>query len=160
MTTILLIILSFVLIAVGLVGVFLPFLPGAIIAWLGMFLFAYVTEFSAISLTTVLIFLGLTVVTVILDMVAPLLGAKKYKASKFGVIGCFAGLLFGLMLLGPIGIIIGPFVGAFLGEYWGGRKPEDAVQSAKGTVIGFMAGSLVKLVVVLVMLGFLIVALF
>lgn len=160
MTTILLIILSFVLVLVGFLGVFLPLLPSAPIAWLGLLLYAYVTEFSVITLTAILIFLGLTVLTIILDAVAPLLGAKKYRASKYGIGGAFLGFLLGVMFLGPIGIIIGPLAGAFFGEFLSGRKPKEAIQSAKGTVIGFLAGSLVKLVLILVMLGFLIAALF
>lgn len=160
MLTITLIILSFVLVFIGLLGVVVPLVPSVTVAWLGMLLFAYATEFSAITLLVVLIFLGLTVLTIILDMVAPLLGAKKYKASKFGVIGSFLGLLLGIILLGPLGIVIGPLVGAFLGELLGGRKPEEAKQSAIGTFIGFLAGSLIKLVLILVLLGFLIAALF
>lgn len=156
---IILIILSFVLVLTGVVGVVLPFLPGVGIAWLGMLLFAYATGFSAITLKIVLIFLGLSVLTFILDFAAPLLGAKKYQASKFGILGSFLGFIFGVMLFGPVGILVGPFVGAFLGEYFSGRKPEEAAQSAKGAIIGFFIGSLVKLSLVLAMLGVLIAAL-
>src|SRR3989344_627503 len=156
---IILIILSFVLVLAGLLVVILPFLPGVGIAWLGMLLFAYATGFSAITLKIVLIFLGLSVFTFLLDLAAPLLGAKKYKASKFGIFGSFLGFIFGVMLFGPVGILIGPFAGAFLGEYFSGRKPEEAAQSAKGTVIGFLIGSLIKISLILAMLGFLIAAL-
>ncbi len=144
----------------GLLGIFLPILPSITLAWLGFLLFAYATAFAAITLKLVLVFLGLTVLVMILDVVAPMIGAKKYRASKYGIAGSFFGLILGIMFLGPIGILLGPFAGAFLGEYLGGRKPEEAVQSAKGTIIGFLAGSLVKIALVLVMLGFLIAALF
>jgi uncharacterized protein YqgC (DUF456 family) len=156
---IVLIILSFILVLAGLLGVILPFLPGVGIAWLGLLLFAYTTGFSVITLKIVLIFLSLSIGTFLLDLVAPLLGAKKYKASNFGILGSFLGFIFGVMLFGPVGILIGPFVGAFLGERFSGRKPEEAAQSAKGTFVGFLVGSLIKISLILAMLGFLISAL-
>jgi len=156
----LLIILSFVMVTIGLLGIVLPILPSITIAWLGLLLFAYATEFSVITLKAVIIFLILTVLVMALDIAAPLLGAKKYRASKYGTLGAFGGTILGLLFLGPIGIIVGPLAGAFLGEFFSGRNSKEALQSAKGTLIGFLASSLIKLVLVLVMLGFLIAALF
>lgn len=156
---ILLIILSFGIVVSGAVGVIVPFLPGMPIAWLGMLVFGYATGFAAITWKVLLIFLGLTVLTMIFDVLAPLVGAKKYHASRYGIIGSFLGLIFGIMLFGPLGIIVGPFVGAFLGELLKGRAEEEALQSAKGTVIGFLAGSAIKFSLIAVMLGFMIFAL-
>ena len=154
----LIVIASFILIALGLVGTFLPFIPSVPLAWLAILLFAYSTAFAKISLTVVLIFLGVTVFTVILDFLAPIIGAKKFNATKNGVIGSSVGLILGIMFLGPIGIIIGPFAGAFIGEIIGGRNYQDALRSAKGALIGFLAGSLIKIIAILVIAGFLIAA--
>lgn len=148
------------LFAVGFLGIFLPILPGVALAWLGLFIYAVTQNFEPISLTTVLVFLGLTLFTWITDFLAPMIGAKRYHASRYGVIGSSLGLLVGVLMLGPIGIIAGPFLGAIAGELAAGRKSQEAIQSAIGTFIGFLAGSLVKLVVVLVMFGFFIASLF
>jgi uncharacterized protein YqgC (DUF456 family) len=153
---ILLIIFGFALVVSGAIGVIVPFLPGTPLAWAGMLLFAYATDFSELSLKTIFVFLGFTALAEALDVLAPLLGAKKYKASAYGMIGSFLGLLFGVMMMGPIGIVLGPFVGALAGEMLRGREPEEAMQSAKGTVIGFLAGSAIKLALIFVMLGFMI----
>lgn len=157
---ILLVLVVIALLLIGLAGIFLPFLPGVPLAWLGIFIYSYAKDFRVISLKTVLIFLGLTALTLILDFVAPMIGAKKYHASKFGVLGSSLGLLVGLIVLGPIGIIAGPFVGALVGELAIGRKSQEAIHSAVGALIGFLAGSLIKLIVVLVMIGFFIASLF
>jgi uncharacterized protein YqgC (DUF456 family) len=157
---ILLIVLSFALIFSGAAGVILPFLPGAPIAWLGLLLFAYATDFVSITITTVLIFFGFTAFTIVLDIVTPLVGAKKYQASRYGVIGSFLGLLGGILLFGPLGIVLGPFLGALSGELLYGKETKEALRSAKGTIIGFLAGSIIKLTLIMVMLGFMIVALF
>ena len=127
---ILLIIFSFALVISGAFGVILPFLPGVPVAWLGMLMFAYATGFSVITWKILFVFLGLTVLTIILDVVAPLIGAKKYKATRYGVVGAFLGFIFGIALFGPLGIILGPFLGAFIGELFGGRMEEEAMKSA------------------------------
>lgn len=156
---ILILILSFLLIAVGLIGVILPFLPGVSLAWLGIFIYAYFTDFSVISLTAVLIFLGLTLFTFVVDWVSPLIGAKKYNASKYGVMGASLGFLFGVLVFGPLGIILGPLAGAFIGEMIAGKDPTKSFHSAWGVFVGFLAGSLIKIIIVLVMLGFFVAAL-
>lgn len=157
---ILLIIFSFLLVLGGALGVILPLLPGVPMAWLGMLIFAYATNFVAITWKALLIFLGFVLLTIAMDIIAPMVGAKKYNASRYGIIGSFAGVILGVVLLGPIGIIIGPFLGTLLGELFNGRESEEALQSAKGTAIGFLAGSAVKLALITVMFGFLIFALF
>ena len=66
----------------------------------------------------------------------------------------------GLFTLGPLGIVIGPLAGAFLGELIAGKPQTDAIKSAWGAFVGFLAGTLIKLVAILVMAGFLIYSLF
>ena len=160
MGTVALIILCSVLMAVGLLGVVLPVLPGIPLAWLGLFIYALGTGFERISIATVVVFFILMVLTLVLDFAAPMLGAKKYKASKFGVIGAFLGFPVGIFVLGFWGIILGPFVGAFLGELIARRKPKQALGSALGAFLGFVAGTLFKIIVILIMAGFFIASLF
>jgi len=153
-------IISFVLIGLGLFGVFLPLLPGVPLAWLGMLIYAYFTDFQAISLTAVLVFLGLTLLTILVDFIAPILGAKKYKASKEGIVGASLGLFFGIFIFGPVGVMLGPLVGAFIGEIISGKRHQDAIRPALGTFIGFLLSAVIKLAVILAILGVLIAAVF
>ena len=160
MGTIALIILCSVLMVVGLIGVILPVLPGIPLSWLGLFIYALGTSFERISIATVVIFFILTVFTLILAFVAPMLGAKKYQASKLGIFGAFLGFTVGIFTFGFWGIILGPLVGAFLGELLVGRTPKQAFGSALGALLGFVAGTLFKIIVILVMAGFFIASLF
>jgi len=160
MITVLLAILCSVLLIAGLAGVILPVLPGVPLAWLGFFIYAIGTGFDRISITTTVVFSIVMVLTLVLDIVAPMLGASKYKASKPGILGSFIGLMAGIIVFGFWGIILGPFIGALLGELAARKQPEQAFKSAFGTLLGFLAGSLVKIIVVLVMTGFFIVSLF
>lgn len=144
----------------GLLGVILPFLPGVPLAWLGLLLFAALTDFQKISSGAVLIFFGLTLLTLVLDLVLPLIGAKRFKASKQGILGASLGLLLGVFIFNFWGILLGPLLGALIGELVARKDSSQAARSALGTFVGFLAGVLIKVVLILVMMGFLIVALF
>lgn len=160
MGTIALIIVCSILIVVGLVGVVLPILPGIPLSWLGLFIYAIGTGFDRISITTVVIFFILMVLTLVLDFVAPMLGARKYKASRLGVFGAFLGFTAGIFILGVWGIVLGPFIGAFVGELIAGKKSKQAFRSALGALLGFILGALFKIIIILVMAGFFIASLF
>jgi uncharacterized protein YqgC (DUF456 family) len=151
---------SFVLVGLGFLGTFLPILPGVPLAWLGILLYAYFTGFAKITLTTVLILFGLVLFAMLVDFVAPIIGAKKYNASKQGIAGAALGFLAGLVFLGPLGIVVGPLGGAFLGEILSGKNEKTAIHSAFGTFMGFLASSLIKTAIVFIFLGFLITAVF
>lgn len=154
-----LIILTFVLMLVGLLGVILPFLPGVPIAWVGLFIYAYFTEFNEISLTLVLVFLGLALLSMLIDFILPLLGAKTFNASRYGFLGACLGLVFGISV-GPFGLIVFPLIGAFLGELVAGKDSDKAFRSALGTFLGNLGGALIKITIILIMLGFFIASLF
>jgi len=145
---------------IGLVGVILPFLPGVSLAWLGLFIYAIFTHFQNISLVAILVFLGLTIISTILDLIIPSLGAKKYKASKWGIVGAFVGSLLGVAFFSLPGIIIGPFLGALIGELLARRTFKQATKSAWGAFLGFITGALIKTILIFIMIGFLVASLF
>jgi len=152
--TVLFAVLGSFLILVGLIGVFVPLIPGIPLAWLGLFVYAIGTGFERISLLTVVVFFVLMVIIVVLDFLAPVLGARKYRASRYGILGAFLGLVGGIILFGFWGIILGPFIGAFSAELVVKRQARGALKSAVGTFIGFVVGSLMKVIFILIMSGF------
>ena len=154
------IIICFALLIIGSLGVVLPVLPGIPLAWLGLFIYALATGFENISIVTIVIFFILMVISMLLDFIAPLLGAQKYRASKLGILGTFIGSLVGIFVLGFWGIILGPLVGAICGELLARANPKQALESSVGTMVGCIFGSLFKLVIILIMAGFCIASLF
>jgi hypothetical protein len=160
MKEIILSVVSVVLMLAGLVGIVLPFLPGIHLVWLGFFIYASVTGFETISLLVTMVFLGLTLALTLLDVLAPLWGAKKYRASKWGILGAFLGTIIGVFIFNVLGVIIGPFLGALAGELLAGKDRKQAFQSALGAFVGFLAGTLVKLALALAMFGFFIFSFF
>jgi len=154
MNTVLLAILCSVLMLVGLIGVFAPFIPGIPLAWLGLFIYAIGTGFESISIPVIITFFILMVLISIVDFLAPMLGAKKYQASKFGIIGALLGLIIGILTLSLWGIVIGPFLGVFGFELISKKQSKGAFKAAVGTFMGFIAGTLIKIIFLSIMGGY------
>lgn len=141
-----LIILGSICLIVGLVGCIVPMLPGPPISYAGLVLLHF-TDKVQFSTTQLLIWLFIVIVVQVLDYLTPMLGAKHYGGSKWGNWGCLAGTFIGIFLFPPWGIIIGPFLGAFIGEMLGGKNSNDAFKAGFGTFIGFLFGTIIKLIV-------------
>ena len=152
--TVFLAIVGFILIGIGFLGIFLPVLPGIPLAWLGLFIFAIGTGFEKISILATVIFFILMLLTLAFDFLAPMLGAGKYKASRLGIAGTFFGFLVGILVFGFWGIILGPLIGAFVGELIARRPAGQALKSATGAFIGFLAGTLVRVIYIFILLGY------
>ncbi len=142
---ILLLTVGIVLIIIGLIGCVLPVIPGPPLSFLGLLALSYTQwgEFSSNLLWTMAI---LAVVATVIDYVVPIWGTKKFGGSKAGMWGATIGLVVGLFL-GPLGIIFGPFAGAFVGEMTQKKDSDKALKAAFGAFLGFLLGVGFKLVV-------------
>ena len=139
----LLLALAIAMIIVGIIGCLVPVLPGPPLSFIGI-LVLHFTKFAHFS-TNLLIILGLVAVIVaVFDYVVPIWGTKKFGGTKYGVRGATVGLLIGLFF-GPPGIIIGPFIGAVVGELIYKDDFAYAIKAGFGSLIGFMAGIGLKL---------------
>jgi len=148
-----LLILGFVCVSVGILGSFLPVLPGPGLSWAGILLL-YFTEAVPTNYWILGITLVLTIAILILDYVIPAQGTKKFGGSKYGIWGTNIGLIVGIFAPIPLGFIIGPFVGAFVGELiYNSTDHKRAFKAATGSFIGFLASSFMKFVVCMVYFG-------
>ena len=142
-------VLGAALVLVGFIGSILPIIPGPPISWAGLLLLKwtdYVNDHGAAYENTLWILLFFVVLVTILDYVVPIMGTKKYGGSKRGVWGATIGVVVGLFF-GPLGIIIGPFLGAYIGEITTGKKEREALRAAWGSFMGFLLGVGLKLMV-------------
>ncbi len=150
---ILFLVLGFILILVGIIGSFLPILPGVPISWLGL-VALYLTPSIEFDWTFIIITGIVAVMLYILDYIIPAMGTKKYGGSKAGVYGTMIGLVVGIIAPLPFGILWGPFLGAFIGEIAFNNTSSDiALKAAFGSFIGFLASTFVKFIATLVYLG-------
>ncbi|MEW7277800.1 DUF456 domain-containing protein [Aquimarina sp. 2201CG1-2-11] len=144
---IVLIILGFLCCLIGIIGSFLPVLPGPFTAWIGL-LILHLTDRVPDDWTFLGITLGVSILVWILDYIVPALGTKKFGGTKYGMIGSSLGLIVGILFLGPLGIIIGPFAGAFIGELIkDSDQSSKALKAAFGSFIGFLTGTFIKFIV-------------
>jgi uncharacterized protein YqgC (DUF456 family) len=135
------------LILLGLAGSVLPVLPGPTLSFIGLFLVALVRHFSPPLTPTLIIFmLIITMVVTVMDYFIPLIGAKKYGTSKWGIYGSIVGMIIGVFF-SPLGMLLGALIGAVLVEWIVTRKEEQALKAGWGIFIGSIFGSILKLVV-------------
>ena len=142
-----LLISGFLLTIIGLVGAFLPVLPGPPIGWAGLLLL-YLTDIVPMDKTTLGVMLAIAIIVTILDYVIPALGTKKYGGTRYGIWGTTIGLIVGLILPIPFGFLIGAFAGAYIGEMlYDNKDKQRALRAAFGSFIGFLGSTFLKFVV-------------
>jgi len=145
------------MIVVGLIGTVLPALPGLPLMFGGMLVAAWTDGFNNVP-SWVLVLLGLlTLLSLAIDFWATALGAKRVGASRSAIIGAMLGTLAGLFF-GPLGLLLGPFAGALVGELLHRRSLDrahigDAAKIGLGTWIGILFGVVLKLGLAFTMLG-------
>lgn len=137
----LIILLSFVLLIVGILGTFLPVLPGLIVSLGGLLIYKFGTD-ADLPMVWIWIFVVLTIASAILNYVIPARNTKKYGGTKWGSWGSFIGTIVGLMLPIPLGFLVGMFAGAFVGELLHDRNDKQKAWNAtKGAFFGFLYGT-------------------
>ncbi|MCC7079979.1 MAG: DUF456 family protein [Burkholderiales bacterium] len=143
---------ALVLIVVGVGGTVLPALPGVPLVFGGLLLAAWIDDFREVGYVTLALLGALTLLTMIVDFAATLLGAKRVGASRAGIIGCALGTIAG-MFFGLAGLVIGPFAGALIGELSARRDVLSAGRVAIATWVALLFAAVVKLTTVFMMLG-------
>lgn len=137
------------LIVGGIIGSIVPFLPGPPLAYVGLLLQQLRSD-PPFTVKFLLIWAGITILVSVLDYFIPLYGTKKFGGSKYGMWGCTIGLFAGIFFP-PWGIIAGPFIGAFVGEIIASNQSDQALRAALGSFIGFLFGTLMKLIACVLM---------
>jgi uncharacterized protein YqgC (DUF456 family) len=148
---------AFVLIAVGIAGTVLPALPGAPLVFGGLLLAAWIDDFREVGYATLAVLGALTLITVIADIAATMLGAKRVGATRAGIVGSALGTIVG-MFFGFAGILVGPFAGALIGELSARRGLFSAGRVAIATWVALVFAVVVKLAVVFMMIGIFVLA--
>jgi uncharacterized protein YqgC (DUF456 family) len=138
------------LMAVGLFGTVVPGLPGIVLVFVGALVYAVATGFQTIGVGHLVVFGALTAVGLALDIIANLVGARAFGASRWGLIGAALGAIVGLFVGGPFGLLAGPLIGAVAGEALSGRKLDQAFTSGIGAMLGFFLGVAIELGLALV----------
>lgn len=136
----------------GFAGILLPVLPGVILIWVGMLVYGLMTGFENLSWVFFTGQAAAVAITVFVDYAASIWGVRRFGGSRIAVWGSIVGIVLGIILLGPFGIIFGPFIGAFAAELLARGSVHQALRVGVGTLIGFLGSTITKLLIAGVMI--------
>ncbi len=142
MSTTLIELVSIVLLVLGILGTFLPVLPGLLLSLAGVLIYKFGTD-APLSMVYIWIFVILTIISTILNYVIPARTNRKYGGTRWGSVGSVLGTIGGMFFIPvPFGFLIGMFLGVFLGELLhDATDKKKAWNSTKGAFIGFLYGT-------------------
>lgn len=138
-------IISGILLIAAFIGCLVPVIPGVPMGFIGLVILHF-TETVQFSSSQFILFIVLTIIAQLSDYILPIWFTKKFGGSRWGVVGSTIGLIAGFFF-GPIGIILGPIIGAFVGELITGKEGKVAVKASIGSFIGFLCNTGIKLIV-------------
>ena len=145
-------ILAFVFTITGIVGCIVPALPGVVLSYAGL-VCACLTSYSTIGGAALWTWLAITVAVSVIDYFLPAWMTRRFGGSRAGAIGATVGVFAGFFLFPPVGIILGPFAGAVLGELLHDKSdPGKALLVGIGSFLSFIVGTGIKLVAAVGML--------
>ncbi len=150
--------LGIAMLVLGIVGAFLPVLPGPPLAFLGVLVFSFIARFDISGGELCVFGLGAFLVTVF-DYWFPVYGAKLMGGSRRGMWGAATGLVIGIFFP-PLGLALGSFIGALVGEFSAGCPPGVAIKAALGSIIGLLVGIAAKFIYAVAAVAFVITKLF
>lgn len=141
---IILIVLGLLISLAGFVGCFLPILPGPGFSYLAILILSFAKNWEPFSATFLVITAFLTALVSVLDYIIPAMGAKKYGASQFGIWGSVIGMIAGIFVIPPFGMLLLAFAGALIGEIIAGKKTGQAMQAGWGIILGNIVSAALK----------------
>ena len=144
MPDVLIIAIGILFLLAGFAGCLLPALPGPPLAYAGLVI-AHLSERVQFSNHLLIVGLVLVAAAQVADTVTPMIGARKWGGTRWGICGCALGSFAGLIFFPPFGFIVGSFLGAVAGELLGGKASGAAIKAGIGAFIGFLVGTVLKL---------------
>jgi len=148
---VLLIILSILFIAGGIIFSILPPLPGPLLTYVALITTHYISESTTFSTWSFIIWGIVGAVILVLDYVLPAAATRKFGGTKAGMISGMIGTIAGVILPIPFGIILGPLLGAIIGDLYGGNQIKSAFKSGFGSFLGFLAATSIKLLYAIIL---------
>jgi uncharacterized protein YqgC (DUF456 family) len=137
---------------VGTAGTILPLLPGIPVIFLAAAGYGWYEGFHQVTGSYLAVLGALTVLSVAVDYLASAYGTRRFGSTQYGTWGAIIGALIGIFIIPPIGILVGPWLGAVAAELLAGQATQDALRAGTGALVGMLSGMAVKLLIAISML--------
>ncbi|QGQ48080.1 DUF456 domain-containing protein [Metabacillus sediminilitoris] len=150
--------LTIVLFALSFVGIIYPIIPSIVAIWGGFVVYQFLIDSDALSLWFWISIALLSVVLIAADLIANSYFVKKYGGSKISETVAAISTIVGSFIFPPFGIILVPFLAVLVTELILHKETMKATKVAFATVIGFLGGSIAKVLIQLLMIVWFILA--
>lgn len=131
----------------GIIGAVVPALPGPLLGFGGLLCIA-AASYTQVGAQMLWIWGAVTAVVTAADYFLPGWMAKRFGGSRAGVVGATVGAIAGIFIFPPVGILLGPFLGAVIGELLhDSSDTARALQVGIGSFLAFLVGTGLKLCV-------------
>lgn len=134
----------------GLIGSVAPVLPGPLLSYTGLVCLHFTSK-ANFSSTFLIVWAVIAGIVFLIDYILPVWGVKNRGGTKYGIWGASIGTLVGLFIIPPFGIIIGPFLGAIIGEMMANTDSDKWWNIGIGSLIGFLISTVLKLIAAAIM---------
>lgn len=141
-----------ILMLVGVIGVFLPAIPGIPLMMLLAVVFGFVDKFQNLRGTDFIWLAIITLLSIIVDQLSGLLGARYGGASRKALLYGFIGLIIGFFVIPIWGSLAGLFLGVLIAEIQAHKDQKRALKAASGSLLGYVAGMIVNLILAIIFL--------
>lgn len=149
---IVIVVIGIILSIIWIIGSVAPGLPGPQLWYLAIILAQFGLNFP-FSRWFIILWGIINIGVLVIDYLLPIWGTKKFWGTKWGNTGCILGMIIGIFF-GPLGILLWPFLGAFIGEYLHQQETKKSLKAAFGAFVGFAGGIMIKLILSIVMFGY------
>jgi hypothetical protein len=144
--------LAFLVMGLGLIGTLIPALPGLSLVWVAMAGYGWVEGFRHLTWSFLLSALGVVILAQVAEQYARAWGAKRFGAGRAGAWGAVIGSILGLFFM-PVGLLLGPFLGALVAELMVGRPTHEALRAGWGGLVGVLGSVAVNFVMALMLIA-------
>lgn len=136
----------------SLIGSFIPIIPDVIPIWIGVAIYHFFLNDSILSQGFFISLVLITILIQLADFLANAYFVKKSGGNNLSILGAFLGLIGGMIFLGPLGLIIGPFFGVLLVEYLNNRNRDKSLKIAFSTLLAYLGSGFIKFILQIIVI--------
>lgn len=151
MTDIVILVATFIIIFLGVIGTLVPMLPGLVLIFIAILGYAWYVDFQNFDSLFIVSMFIIVIVGQFIDYIGASVGAKKYASSRATMAGAILGAVIGLFVIGPLGIIVGPLLLVMFIELIRGTEIITAFKAGISSMIGALGGIVIRFILALVM---------